>query len=69
MHEAEAIERDVTLDDESVDVNASRMVAGFEAKQRRARDALLLAQLTQEKNYNAGRLLKEFEVGDLVVIN
>jgi hypothetical protein len=69
MHEAEVIERDVTLDDKIADVNASRMVAGFKAERRQARDSLLLAQLTQEKSYNAGRLLKEFEVGDLVVIN
>jgi hypothetical protein len=45
------------------------MINIFEAERTRAKEALLLAQIHQEKAYNNGRLLREFEVGDLVVLN
>jgi hypothetical protein len=69
MHNSESIERSTGLDDEIADASASRMIEGFEAERQRAKDSLLLGQITQERSYNAGRWIKEFEVGDLVVIN
>jgi hypothetical protein len=44
-------------------------VEGFEAEQLRAQDALVKAQIGQERSYNEGRLTWEFEVRDLVVLN
>ena len=45
------------------------MIEQFETLRSRAKEALLLAQVFQRRAYNKGRLLKEFETGDLVVIN
>ncbi len=51
-------------DDRAVD-----LVEQFEAERSRAKDALALSRAYQERNYNKGKLLTEFEEGDLVVIN
>lgn len=41
----------------------------FEGDQTRTKEALLLSQIYQQRAYNKGRLIKEFEEGDLVVLN
>jgi hypothetical protein len=48
---------------------ASEMAAHFETDRSRAKESLLLAQLFQQRSYNQGRLIHEFEEGDLVVLN
>jgi len=45
------------------------MVNQFDADRTRAKEALLLAQVHQQRAYNNGRLLTEFEEGDQVVLN
>ncbi len=45
------------------------MAEQFEAERTRAKDALALSRAFQQKYYNQGRLTKEFEEGDLVVLN
>ncbi len=45
------------------------MAEQFEAERLRAKEALQLSQAFQQKNYNKGRLLTEFEEGELVVLN
>ena len=45
------------------------MVEHFEADRARAKEALLLAQIAQRKDYNRGRRVEEFEEGELVVLN
>ena len=41
----------------------------FDCFRNIAKDALKLAQMHQEKYYNQGHLLKEFQIGDQVLIN
>jgi len=41
----------------------------FETYRHQARQALQFAQVSQQRNYNRGRLNIEYEVGDLVLIN
>jgi hypothetical protein len=41
----------------------------FEAYRSRAKEALLLAQVHQQRAYNNGRLTTEFEEGEFVVLN
>jgi len=41
----------------------------FESDRTRAKEALLLSQVHQQRAYNKGRLIKEFDEGDLVVLN
>ena len=48
---------------------AQAMVDQFDADRSRAKEALLLAQVHQQRAYNNGRLLTEFEEGDQVVLN
>ena len=54
---------------EHEDNRAVDMVEQFEAERSQALDALKLSKAHQERSYNNGRLLTEFEEGDLVVIN
>jgi hypothetical protein len=51
------------------DERASNMIEEFEALRTRAKEALLLAQVFQRRAYNKGRINRELEVGDQVVIN
>ncbi len=53
----------------AIDEQAHDMIERFTAERSRARDALLLGQIIQEKYYNQGRLIVEYEEGDLVLIN
>ena len=48
---------------------ATKMWENFESDRTRAKEALLLSQIHQQKAYNKGRLIKEFTEGDLVVLN
>ena len=56
----EPIGRDETLEDhpehEALDERALHMTEAFEAEREKARDALLLGQIFQRKNYNKDRL-------------
>lgn len=54
---------------ESVNLNATQMVEGFEAERRLAQDTLLIGQYFQRKYYNQGRSNWQFEEGDWVVLN
>ena len=62
---------DVRTEDQldSMVPDASTLTAGFQAARSQARDALLVAQAFQQKSYNGGRLIQEFEEGDQVVLN
>lgn len=64
LNEINAENADVGLD-ERVD----KKLEDFKANRERAMDSLLLGQIFQRKYYNAHRMLKEFEVGDKVLIN
>ena len=57
------------LPKESLHKAAEEMVDQFEAERAMAKESLLLGQIFQKKAYNKGRLISEFELGDLVVIN
>jgi hypothetical protein len=50
-------------------VLADRMIDSFVAIRSQARDSLILAQNFQCRNYNNGRLNKQFEVGDKVMLD
>lgn len=52
-----------------INEKAEAMVQHFEADRNRAKEALLLSQVHQQRAYNKGRLTNEFEEGDLVVLN
>jgi hypothetical protein len=52
-----------------INEKAQAMIDHFESDRDRAKEALLLAQVFQRRAYNNGRLLTEFEEGDLVVLN
>lgn len=54
---------------EVMNTKASDMIEQFEAERNRAKEALLLGQVHQRNAYNKGRLDREFEEGDLVVLN
>lgn len=54
---------------DSLHPEAANLVEEFQASRSEARDALILAQAHQQRAYNHGRLIKEFEVGDKVVLN
>ncbi|HXP49451.1 MAG TPA: hypothetical protein VN922_05840, partial [Bacteroidia bacterium] len=54
---------------ESLHKAAEDMADQFEAERAMAKEALLLGQIFQKKAYNKGRLIYEFKIGDLVVIN
>ena len=50
--------------------NAARSIyEQFEALRTQAKDALVFAQASYTRNYNSGRLTKEYDVGDLVLLN
>ena len=49
--------------------NAVTFANEFETHHSQARQALQFAQVTQQRNYNKGRLDLEFEVGDQVLLN
>jgi hypothetical protein len=57
------------MDGDTADAKAFEMVQEFEAERKQAQDVLLAAQLAQERSYNMGQILKEYQEGDLVVIN
>jgi len=48
---------------------AQQMVEEFKTERNRAKDAILLSQAYQKRNYNKGRLLDEFKEGDMVLLN
>lgn len=54
---------------DSLHPDAANLVAALQAARTEARDALILAQAHQQRAYNQGRLIQEFEVGDKVVLN
>lgn len=54
---------------DTVNLNAVRMVEGFEAERRLAQDALVIGQYFQRKYYNERRTDWQFEEGDWVVLN
>ena len=58
------VDQEISLHDKALN-----LVEGFTAGRTRARDALLLGQVFQNRAYNKGRLNLEFEEGDKVVIN
>ena len=45
------------------------MWENFESDHMQAKEALLLSQVHQQQAYNKGHLVKEFNEGDLVVLN
>ena len=45
------------------------MWENFESDDTQAKEALLLSQVHQQRAYNKGQLIKEFNEGDLVVLN
>jgi len=45
------------------------MWENFESNRTQAKEALLLSQVHQQRAYNKGWLIKEFNKGDLVVLN
>ena len=49
--------------------DADEMVESFRASRSQAQDALLLGQIFQKRSYNNGRLVKEFQPGDKVMLN
>ena len=73
LRSPEPIGRDEALENrpghEALDERALLMTEAFEAERGKARDALLLGQIFQRKNYNKDRLTWEFQEGDKVVIN
>jgi hypothetical protein len=52
-----------------IDQKAQDMIDEFTANRSRAKEALLLAQVFQKRAYNSGRLMTEFNEGDLVLLN
>nr|GAT59874.1 TY3B-TY3B protein [Mycena chlorophos] len=48
---------------------AQLMIDEFEANRSRAKQAILLSQVFQKREYNDGRLQREFEEGDKVLLN
>ena len=62
-------EADTGTDELTRNDQASDMVAHFEADRSRAKEALLLSQIHQQRAYNNGRMVTEFEEGDQVVLN
>ena len=54
---------------EALNQKAVEMWENFESDCTRAKEALLLSQVHQQRAYNKGRLIKEFNEGDLVVLN
>ena len=49
--------------------HANTFVSHFETFWNRAKQALQFSQVAQQRNYNKGRLMLEFNVGDLVLVN
>ena len=45
------------------------LIEGFRANRSQAQDALLLGQVFQKQSYNNGRLAREFQIGDQVMLN
>jgi transposase InsO family protein len=54
---------------DSLNENATEMQQEFHMYRSRAQEALKLGQITQQKYYNQGRLHREFNEGDYVLIN
>jgi hypothetical protein len=48
---------------------ATKVAESFDALRTQAKDALVFAQVSQQRNYNKGRLTYEFDVGDRVLLN
>ena len=49
--------------------DAVELAESFQAMWSQAQDALVVGQAYQQRSYNRGRLAKEFEEGDLVLVN
>jgi hypothetical protein len=49
--------------------SADEFLSKLEAHRRHAKDCLIFTQARQQRSVNKNRLIKEFEVGDLVLIN
>lgn len=56
-------------DNPIVSETAHEMAEEFKAERSRAKEAILLSQAYQKRNYNKGRILTEFKEGDSVVLN
>ena len=56
-------------DREILDPDTPEFIEDFTYFRNIAKDALKLAQAYQERYYNEGRLMQEFEVGDYVLLN
>lgn len=56
-------------DEPIVSETAHRMAEEFKAERNKAKEAILLSQAHQKRNYNKGRIITEFKEGDLVIIN
>jgi hypothetical protein len=54
---------------EALDLVADQWINQLEAHRSHAKDCLVFAQAQQQRQYNKGRLIREFEVGDLVLLN
>jgi len=69
LHHANPIDRTGIIADNETDQRVEEMMDAFLADRTRAQEALKLGQVFQQKAYNKGRLIQEFEEGDLVVLN
>lgn len=72
INDGSSITRPSELDREqptSLNDKATAMVHEFEECRTRAKEALLLSQIHQQRAYNKGRTEEEFEEGDQVVLN
>lgn len=65
IHRPEGIVRPEGIDNDV----AAEMAEAFEYNRNKAKDCLRLAQTAQERSYNKGRKLFEFQEGDKVVLN
>ena len=67
MHDPSDVHASDNLD--SLVPSTTELLERFQAERSAARDALVLGQAHQQRAYNKGRLIDEFEEGDLVVLN
>jgi hypothetical protein len=58
-----------TEDHDVINDAASEVAESFNALRTLAKDALVFANASYQRNYNKGRLVREFEVGDLILLN
>lgn len=69
LHHANHIDRTGIIADNETDQRVEEIMDAFLADRTRAQEALKLGQVFQQKAYNKGRLIQEFEEGGLVVLN